>query len=158
MTGKAELIVVILLSTIAYLGLAILGLGGIAAFFAQPSRSALAIATLALAGAALFSGGQLGSGMHEDLGQSLRHRTVHVHWSPCCLSSSLHGAPACFGSSGETPFWADVALFTIGGTLRIWPIFVLGDRFSGLVTIQPGHTLVTTGIYSVIRNPSYLVS
>ena len=43
-----------------------------------------------------------------------------------------------------------------GGALRIWPVFVLGRRFSGLVAIQPGHTLVTTGIYSVIRNPSYL--
>jgi protein-S-isoprenylcysteine O-methyltransferase Ste14 len=40
--------------------------------------------------------------------------------------------------------------------LRIWPVFVLGNRFSGLVAIQPGHTLVTTGIYGTIRNPSYL--
>src|SRR5262249_25716247 len=43
-----------------------------------------------------------------------------------------------------------------GGALRIWPVHVLGHRFSGLVAIQPGHTLVTTGIYGVIRNPSYL--
>jgi protein-S-isoprenylcysteine O-methyltransferase Ste14 len=35
-------------------------------------------------------------------------------------------------------------------------VFVLGNRFSGLVAIQPGHTLVTTGIYSMIRHPSYL--
>jgi protein-S-isoprenylcysteine O-methyltransferase Ste14 len=33
---------------------------------------------------------------------------------------------------------------------------VLGDRFSGLVAIQPGHTLVTRGVYGVIRHPSYL--
>lgn len=33
---------------------------------------------------------------------------------------------------------------------------MLGRRFSGLVAIQPGHTLVTTGTYGVIRNPSYL--
>jgi len=38
----------------------------------------------------------------------------------------------------------------------VWPVFALGRRFSGLVAIQPGHTLVTTGIYGVIRNPSYL--
>ena len=31
-----------------------------------------------------------------------------------------------------------------------------GARFSGLVAIQPGHTLVTTGPYGVIRHPSYL--
>jgi protein-S-isoprenylcysteine O-methyltransferase Ste14 len=33
---------------------------------------------------------------------------------------------------------------------------VLGNRFSGLVAIQPGHTLVTNGVYGVIRHPSYL--
>jgi len=33
---------------------------------------------------------------------------------------------------------------------------VLGRRFSGLVAIQRGHTLVTSGIYGVIRHPSYL--
>lgn len=38
--------------------------------------------------------------------------------------------------------------------LRLWPVFILG--LSGLVAIQREHTLVTTGIYSRIRNPSYL--
>jgi protein-S-isoprenylcysteine O-methyltransferase Ste14 len=33
---------------------------------------------------------------------------------------------------------------------------VLGRRFSGLVAIQPEHTLVTTGIYGIIRHSSYL--
>jgi protein-S-isoprenylcysteine O-methyltransferase Ste14 len=41
------------------------------------------------------------------------------------------------------------------GALRIGPVFVLGHRFSGLVTIQPGHKLVTSGVYGVIRHPSY---
>jgi protein-S-isoprenylcysteine O-methyltransferase Ste14 len=37
-----------------------------------------------------------------------------------------------------------------------WPVFVLGQRFSGLVEIQPGHTLALSGVYEVIRHPSYL--
>jgi len=49
-----------------------------------------------------------------------------------------------------------VLLFAAGGALRIWPVFLLGNRFSGLVAIQPGHTLLTTGIYAIIRHPSYL--
>ena len=57
---------------------------------------------------------------------------------------------------GETIRWVGVVLFAIGGALRIWPVYVLGHRFSGLVAIQPDHTLVTTGIYRFIRNPSYL--
>jgi protein-S-isoprenylcysteine O-methyltransferase Ste14 len=50
-----------------------------------------------------------------------------------------------------------VALLAAGGALRLWPVFVLGDRFSGLVAIQPGHRLVTSGVYGVIRHPSYLL-
>jgi protein-S-isoprenylcysteine O-methyltransferase Ste14 len=55
----------------------------------------------------------------------------------------------------DTIRWLGVALFAAGGALRLWPVFVLGNRFSGLVAIQPGHTLVTSGVYGVIR-PSQL--
>ena len=51
--------------------------------------------------------------------------------------------------------WAWRRAFS-GGLLRIIPVHVLRRRFSGLVAIQPGHTLETTGIYGVVRNPSYL--
>ena len=57
---------------------------------------------------------------------------------------------------GETLRWVGVVLFAAGGALRLWPVFVLGRRFSGLVAIQPGHELETSGPYSVIRHPSYL--
>ena len=57
---------------------------------------------------------------------------------------------------GDSIRWIGVALFAAGGALRIWPVFVLGHRFSGLVAIQPGHRLVTTGLYGIIRHPSYL--
>src|SRR5207247_8971139 len=56
----------------------------------------------------------------------------------------------------DTIRWIGVVLFAAGGALRIWPVFVLGQRFSGLVAIQPGHTLVTSGVYGVICHPSYL--
>ncbi len=57
---------------------------------------------------------------------------------------------------GDTLRWIGVALFAGGGVLRLVPVFILGKRFSGLVAIQPGHMLVTTGLYGVIRHPSYL--
>ena len=57
---------------------------------------------------------------------------------------------------GDTICWLGVVLFAAGGALRIWPVCMPGNRFSGLVAIQPGHTLVTSGIYGVIRHPSCL--
>src|SRR5207237_7944559 len=56
----------------------------------------------------------------------------------------------------ESLRWLACVLSAAGGALRFWPVFVLGRRFSGLVAIQPGHTLVTSGLYGVIRHPSYL--
>ena len=51
-----------------YLGLAVLGWGGFAAFFSNPARTALAVATLAIGVAAFFAGGNLSSGVREDRG------------------------------------------------------------------------------------------
>lgn len=59
-----------------------------------------------------------------------------------------------FGGDGVR--WLGVVFFLGGGVLRLWPVFVLGKRFSGLVAIQKNHQLVTDGIYGLVRNPSYL--
>jgi len=139
-----------------YLGLAILGHGGIASFFAHPALLALALAFLAIAVAALFAGGNISPGVREDRG----NRWVLAIITPVGLLAGYLPAWAdrheVWIIDGETIRWVGVALFAIGGALRLWPVFVLGDRFSGLVAIQPGHALVTTGIYAVIRHPSYL--
>ena len=54
---------------------------------------------------------------------------------------------------GDAVRWLGVLLYTAGGVLRLAPVFVLGRRFSGLVAIQPGHRLVTTGLYGIIPPP-----
>src|SRR5258708_15270550 len=55
-------------ATLAYLGLAVLGWGGFAAFFSHAALIALAIALFALSGAALFAGGNLSPRVREDRG------------------------------------------------------------------------------------------
>jgi protein-S-isoprenylcysteine O-methyltransferase Ste14 len=57
---------------------------------------------------------------------------------------------------GEGVRWVGFLLYSVGGVLRLVPVFVLGRRFSGLVAIQPEHRLVTKGLYGIIRHPSYL--
>lgn len=63
---------------------------------------------------------------------------------------------AFWNIDGDAIRWLGVVLLAVGSALRLWPVYVLGNRFSGLVAIQPGHTLVTGGIYGIIRHPSYL--
>jgi protein-S-isoprenylcysteine O-methyltransferase Ste14 len=145
-----------IVSSIAYLGLAILGWGSFTAFFSQPALIALTVVFFALVGASMFTSGNLSSGEREDRG----NRWVLGAFGLIGLLSAYLPAytdrAEFWTLDGETVRWIGVALFAIGGVLRMWPVFVLGRRFSGLVAIQPGHTLVTTGIYSVIRHPSYL--
>ena len=136
--------------------MAVLGWGGLAAFFSHPALIALAFALFALAGVALFAGGNLSSGVREDRS----NRWVIVALMLIGLLDAFLPAwtdrKEFWTLDGDAIRWLGVVLFAVGGALRIWPVFVLDRRFSGLVAIQPGHTLVTSGIYSVIRNPSYL--
>ena len=140
----------------AYAGLAILGEGGIAAFFSQPARTALIVVLFVLSGAAALTEGGLSSGVREDRS----NRWVLAVFAVIGLLSGYLPAYTdridFWVIDHEVSRWLGVALFAAGGSLRLWPVFVLGRRFSGLVAIQPGHTLVTGGIYSLIRNPSYL--
>jgi len=143
-------------STIVYLGLAILGWGGFSAFFSHTPLSVLVIVQLAMSVAAIFSGGRLSRGVREDRG----NRWVIAVFSVIGLLMAYLPAYAdrkeFWVLDGDVARWAGIVLFAAGGFLRIRPVFVLGPRFSGLVAIQPGHTLETTGIYGVIRHPSYL--
>jgi len=156
MMPKPRMILTALLTTLVYLAIAVLGWGGLAAFFAHPARIALAIVTFALAAAALFTEGNLSPGEREDRG----NRWVLAVFAIIGLASAYLPAYTdrhdIWTLGGDGVRWLGVFLFAAGGALRLWPVFVLGHRFSGLVAIQKGHALVTTGIYSRIRNPSYL--
>jgi protein-S-isoprenylcysteine O-methyltransferase Ste14 len=139
-----------------YLALAVIGKGGVEAFFSHPALIALVIVTVVMTVAAFFSSGNLSPGEREDRG----NRWVLVVFGVIGLLSAWLPAYSdrkeFWIIDGDTVRWIGVVLYGAGGALRLWPVFVLGRRFSGLVAIQPGHQLVTDGIYSVIRNPSYL--
>jgi protein-S-isoprenylcysteine O-methyltransferase Ste14 len=146
----------IVVGTAAYFGLAVLGWGGPTAFFSHAALVALALAVAVLAGASLFAGGNLSPGLREDRG----NRWVIVAFALIGLLDAYLPAytdrKELWTMDGDTIRWIGIVLFAAGGALRIWPVFVLGHRFSGLVAIQPGHTLVTGGVYGIIRHPSYL--
>jgi len=140
----------------AYAALAVLGWGGPAAFFAHPPLIALVVAFFAMAVVSLFAGGSVSPGIREDRS----NRWVLVAFGVIGLLDAylpaLTDRKDFWTMDGDPVRWIGVALFAAGGALRLWPVFILGRRFSGLVAIQPGHTLVTTGVYGTIRHPSYL--
>lgn len=156
MTATPKLALTLTLVTLAYLGLAVLGGGGFAPFFSNPARIALVVITFMLSSAALFSAGSLSSGVLEDRGNRWVITALGLIGVLNAYLPAYTDRHGLWTLDGEVIRWLGVALFAAGGALRMWPVFVLGHRFSGLVAIQPGHTLVTTGIYSVIRHPSYL--
>jgi protein-S-isoprenylcysteine O-methyltransferase Ste14 len=143
-------------ATLLYLWLAIRGSGGLAAFFRHPARRGVAVASVVMASAAFCSDANLSSGEREDRS----NRWILLPLLTIGLLSAFLPAyterRGWWTVGGDTVRWLGFSLYVSGGALRIAPVFVLGRRFSGLVAIQPGHELVTNGIYGRVRHPSYL--
>ena len=154
--AKIAVAVGIVMVTAAFFELAIIGWGGPASFFAHPARIALAISTFLMTAAAVISSGNLSPGEREDRSNRWVIAAFGVLGLLVAYLPARTDRIGFFTLDGESIRWIGVFLFTAGGILRIWPVFVLGRRFSGLVAIQPGHSLVTEGIYGAIRHPSYL--
>jgi len=154
--SKPTLVLASVAGILVYVGLAIVGWGGFGPFFSNPARIALVVATVAMVVVGLSSSVNLSSGEREDRSNrwvigALGLIGILSAWLPAFTDRKEFWV-----LDGDAVRWLGVALYVGGGALRMWPVFVLGRRFSGLVAIQPGRALVTGGIYSHIRNPSYL--
>jgi protein-S-isoprenylcysteine O-methyltransferase Ste14 len=148
--------VFIVIGTCAYAGLAILGWGGFRSFFSHRALIALVAVLFALSVVSFFAGGNLSPGVREVRSNRWVITVFGIIGFLNAYLPAYTDRKELWTIDGDAIRWTGVALFAAGGALRIWPVFVLGKRFSGLVAIQPGHALVTNGIYSIIRHPSYL--
>jgi protein-S-isoprenylcysteine O-methyltransferase Ste14 len=147
----------IVVSIAIQFGLAIAGWGGWKAFFAHPALRGLAAVTVVLAALAVPSGSSgISSGEEEDRGNRWVLGAFSLIALVMAFFSSYTDRIGFWTLDGDAMRWVGVAVCFLGGLLRIIPVYVLRDRFSGLVAIQPGHKLETHGIYGVIRHPSYL--
>jgi protein-S-isoprenylcysteine O-methyltransferase Ste14 len=153
--GFAARLLLVITATAAYLGLAVLGWGG-AAFFSNPARIALAIVILAMGVVAVFAGGNVSSGVREDRSNRWVIPALMVIGLVAGYLPAYTDRIGFWTIDADAVRWLGVVICALGGVMRLWPVFVLGRRFSGLVAIQPDHTLVTTGIYRIIRHPSYV--
>jgi protein-S-isoprenylcysteine O-methyltransferase Ste14 len=149
-------LILIAIGTCAYTSLAILGWGGFRAFFSHPALIALVVVLFVLSVVSFFAGGNLSPGLREARSNRWVLAVFAVIGFLNAYLPAYTDRKELWIIDGDTIRWLGVVLFAAGGALRICPVFVLGDRFSGLAAIQPAHSLVTRGVYRVIRHPSYL--
>ena len=152
-----KILITALIALTIQFGLAVLGWGGWDTFFAHPQFQALVWVSAAMSIVAMSSGSSgLSSGEKEDKG----NRWVLGAFAAISLLASYLSAwtdrIGFWTFDGDALRWTGVAICAGGGVLRLYPVFVLRERFSGLVAIQAGHKLETEGIYGLVRNPSYL--
>lgn len=145
-----------MIGTCSYAGLAILGWSGFRPFFSHRALIALVAVLFALSAVSFFAGGNLSPGVREARSNRWVLPLFGIIGFLNAFLPAYTDRKELWTIDGDAIRWTGVALFAAGGALRIWPVFVLGKRLSGLVAIQPGHALVTNGIYSIIRHPSYL--
>jgi protein-S-isoprenylcysteine O-methyltransferase Ste14 len=145
-----------LVAVVLQFALAIVGWGGWRAFFAHSAFRALLGVTAALLLLSVFSSGGMSAGEKEDRSNRWVLGAFTAIAVLMAYFSALTDRLGVWTLDGDRMRWTGVAICAAGGLLRIVPVFVLRNRFSGLVAIQPGHTLETRGIYGLIRNPSYL--
>jgi protein-S-isoprenylcysteine O-methyltransferase Ste14 len=104
-------------------GLAILGMDGIAPIFSHPPLMALAVVVCLLVVASTFTSGNLSSGEREDRG----NRWVLIAFGILQLLADYlppYTDRINFWTiDGDTIRWLGVVLFAAGGVLRLWPVF-----------------------------------
>jgi protein-S-isoprenylcysteine O-methyltransferase Ste14 len=148
------------LSTCALFGISYaafaFGRGNWFAFFQSPARVGALVVSLALCALVAFVDfGGMNPGKREDRGN--RWIFVPFFAVTVCLAvlpACLDGRNVWTTDEAITPY-VGLFLLTVGGTLRLAAVFVLGRRFTGLVAIQEGHRLQTSGLYRYLRHPSY---
>ena len=99
--------------------------------------------TIALGVAALFTEGHIGSGVREDRSNRWVIAALGVLGVIDAYLPAYTDRIDFLTFGGEGVRWVGFLLYSVGGVLRLAPVFVLGRRFSGLVAIQPEHRLVT---------------
>jgi protein-S-isoprenylcysteine O-methyltransferase Ste14 len=150
------LILMAAVSILLFVGLAAWGWGSLSDLLAHPARAGACLVVVLTTVAFVFTDANLSGFQRAD---------ARLRWAMgplLLLTVALAGLPAytdrrdLWTLDGDAVRCFGLVLLTVGGVLRVGPMFVLGRRFTWPLASQEEHRLVTTGFYRVIRHPSYL--
>lgn len=154
--GSRTLIVAVAIIQLAIsIGLSAVGWGSLETLLAHPARAAFVALMIIVTAVALLSPVNLSRGERENVRGRLIFIPSAIGVAVLAWLMPYMDRHDTWTIDGDTARYLGVTAMLIGSILRVWPMFVLGHRFSGLVAIQPDHRLVTTGPYRYVRNPSY---
>lgn len=145
------------LNVLAFLLLMIMAWGNWDGFFSHPVRVGVVVIHLLMLPVMTF--------VTAGRSRGIRHRADWPLFFPLLMAHSLFTAwvlpymdarDIWVLPGGDGLRWVGLVLLADGAALRIWPMIVLGRRFSSVVAVQEGHRLQTTGLYGFVRHPSYL--
>ena len=108
-------------STAVYLGLAIIGEGGFSAFFSHGALVAIALITIALIVASIFSNATLSSGVREDRANRWVIPALGVLGLAAAIAPAYADRMGFLVFDGEGVRWLGALLYAAGGALRIAP-------------------------------------
>jgi protein-S-isoprenylcysteine O-methyltransferase Ste14 len=154
-------------TVLMYLGLPLLGWGfdDLSGFFSLSQRLAYGLLVGVLGIAVGYQAFDAPEGITGRRGQKgklvprqsvIRLALVLLLFAALVFLASADRRSIGVMTDGSAARWAGVALFGLGSGLVFWSGLALGKLYSGEVTIQEEHRLVTGGLYRYIRHPRYL--
>jgi len=143
------------LFAISFILLAGYGFGSVHGMFADPARMTVCIGLFLLAILTPICGCNLSSGAQIDLSNDWIFAVMLVAGMAMGWSAAHCDRRNIYTCGGQAVRWTGVAIFGIGALLRVFSILTLGSRFTVWVALQTDHHLTTTGLYRLIRHPSY---
>jgi protein-S-isoprenylcysteine O-methyltransferase Ste14 len=134
---SAPRLLIVAIGSCAYAGLAVLGWGGFRSFVSHSAFVALVVVLLALSVVASFAGGNLSAGVREARGNRWVILVFVIIGFLNAYLPAYTDRSELWTIDGDTIRWVGVALFAGGGALRLWPVFVLRERFSRGILSSP---------------------
>lgn len=153
--SPAALMFLATLLALIYVTLAICGYGSWTAFARNPLRSAVAGALVLFAAVTPVCGCHVAPAVVEDHGNDWIFVPLLAMGLMMGWLSAYCDRHNCWTIGGEGVRYAGLIVFLTGAILRIAAMRTLGKRFSVWVAIQKNHQLETSGLYRLVRHPSY---